>query len=335
VFAIVCVSATAFLWFSRPDPEAAWQTLIFVTLGGIAYEFGVIFYNAMLRDIAPPAILGRLSGWGWGAGYLGGLGCLTIALFNLIMTATPPFGLDKASAEPVRATALLVAFWIAIFVTPLFLLVPDRKAKGSNVTEALRAGLGGLFANLRNLPARPAIFRFLVARMIYADGLNTLFIFGGIYAAQVMGFRLDEVVLFGIAINGTAGAGAVLFAWVDDAIGSKPTIVISLLCLVALGTAILFIESKTWFWGVGLGLGVFVGPAQAASRTLMARLCPHGLEAEMFGLYALTGKITAFTGPALYSLAVHQFSSQRAGMVSVIGYLLAGLALLLTVRVGK
>ena len=129
--------------------------------------------------------------------------------------------------------------------------------------------------------------------------------------------------------------GDVLFAWVDDAIGSKPTILVSLLCLIALGATLLFIQSRIWFWGIGLALGIFVGPAQAASRTLMARLVPRGLEAEMFGFYALTGKITAFTGPALYGLAVHHFASQRAGMASVIGYLAAGLGLLLTVREEK
>jgi MFS transporter, UMF1 family len=332
IFAAVCVAATASLWFSRPSPDAAGRTLVLVALGSIAYEFGVVFYNASLRDIAPQAILGRVSGWGWGLGYIGGLACLAIALFGLIKPASAPFGLDKAAAEPVRATALLVALWIAAFVTPFFLLVPDRGSGKTSIARAVGAGLRGLYANLKHLPRRPAILRFLIARMIYGDGLNTLFIFGGIYAAGVMGFALDEVVLFGIAINATAGLGAVLFAWIDDWMGSKPTIVVSLLCLAALGVAILFIHSKAWFWPAGLALGVFVGPAQAASRTLMARLVPRGLETEMFGLYALSGKITAFAGPAIYGLAVHRFDSQRAGMASVVVFLLTGLGLLLTVR---
>ncbi|HYB11025.1 MAG TPA: MFS transporter [Alphaproteobacteria bacterium] len=334
VFATVCVVATASLWFSRPTPESAARTLLLVVLGSVSYEFGVVFYNASLRDVAPPSILGRVSGWGWGLGYVGGLGCLAVALVTLIKPTPALFGLDKVAAEPVRATAILVAFWIAAFVTPFFLLAPDRKSGGMSVTQAVSAGLRGLYDNLKDLPRRPTILRFLIARMIYADGLNTLFIFGGIYAAAAMGFALDEVLLFGIAINATAGLGAALFAWIDDWIGSKPTIVMSLACLIALGGAILFIHSKPWFWSVALALGVFVGPAQAASRTLMAHLVPRGLEAEMFGLYALTGKITAFTGPAIYGLAVEHFASQRAGMASVIVYLVAGLALLLTVRVG-
>jgi UMF1 family MFS transporter len=334
-FAFLCVSTTAFLWFSVPVPEAAEQTLVLVALGSVAYEFGLVFYNAMLRDLAPPALLGRVSGWGWGLGYVGGLLCLTLALFGLIRNPAPPFGLDRSVAEPVRATAILVAAWIGLFALPLFALVPDRKARAITMGRAVREGLASLLATLRRLPAQPHLLRYLLARMIYGDGLNTLFIFGGIYAAGSIGFSLEEVVLFGIAINATAGAGALLFAWIDDWLGSKPTIVIALVALVALGTAILLIHSKPWFWALGLALGVFVGPAQAASRSLMARLAPQGLEAEMFGLYALTGKVTAFLGPACYGLATAHFASQRAGMATVVGFLVVGLLLLLTVNEGR
>jgi UMF1 family MFS transporter len=331
-FAIVAVAATAFLWFSMPDPSAAEATLALVALGSIAYEFGLVFYNAMLRDLAPPGHMGRLSGWGWAGGYVGGLGCLVTALFGLIKATPPPFGLDPAAAEPVRATALLVALWFALFAVPLFVLVPDRAPSGIGTRRAVLAGLKDLWASLRALPRERQMLRFLVARMIYADGLNTLFIFGGIYAAGAIGLSLEEVILFAIAINATAGAGAGLFAWVDDRIGSKPTILLSLVFLVGFGAALLVVHSKPWFWALGMALGVFVGPAQAASRTLMARMTPAGKEAEMFGLYALTGKITAFVGPALYGLATAHFASQRAGMASVVAFLAVGLALLLRVK---
>lgn len=331
-FVFVCITATGFLWFSYPTPAAAEQTLTLVALGSVAYEFGLVFYNAMLRDLAPPERLGRISGWGWGAGYIGGLLCLVIALLGLIKAPVPPFGLEKALAEPVRATALLVAFWIALFAIPLFVLVPDRKANARTMLQAVRDGIKNLYWNLRRLPKQPTIARFLLARMIYADGLNTLFIFGGIYASGTIGLSLEDVILFAIGINATAGLGALLFAWVDDWLGSKSTIIISLISLIALGSGILLVHSKPWFWVLGLALGVFVGPGQAASRTLMARLAPPGLEAEMFGLYALTGKVTAFVGPALYGWASYHFASQRAGMASVVGFLAIGLGLLLTVK---
>ena len=331
-FTFLCVAATALLWFSTPRPALAGQTLALVALGGVAYELGVVFYNAMLRDLAPPALLGRLSGWGWGLGYLGGLACLSLALFVLVLPPDPPFGLAKAAAEPVRATALLAALWIALFALPLFALLPERRARCLGLARAVRTGLGNLYATLRRLPGEGSLPRFLLARMIYVDGLNTLFAFGGIYAAGTIGFGQKEVIEFGIAMTAVAGLGTIIFAWVDDWIGSKPTIVLALAALIGLGSAILLIHSKPWFWALGLSLGAFVGPAQAASRTLMARFAPPGLEAEMFGLYALTGRITAFMGPALFGWATAHFLSQRAGMASVVAFLIVGLSLLLTVR---
>ncbi len=332
IFVLVATAATALLWFSAPEPAAATRTLVLVALSSVAYEFGLVFYNAMLRDLAPPERLGRLSGWGWGLGYVGGLACLSLALFGLIRAPMPPFGLAAVPAGPVRATAPLVALWFALFAAPLFLLVPDRPRTATALATAVREGLAELAASLRRLPREGHVLRFLFARMIYADGLNTLFIFGGIYAAGTIGLSLEEVIVFAILINATAGAGALLFAWVDDRIGSKPTVVVSLLALVALGSAVLAVHSKPWFWVLGLALGVFVGPAQAASRTLMARLAPTGKESEMFGLYALTGKATAFVGPALYGLMSARFASQRAGMASVVAFLAVGLVLLLTVK---
>ncbi len=331
-FALVTVAATALLWYSRPSHEVAFRTLLLVALGSVAYEFGLIFYNAMLRDLVPPERMGRLSGWGWGLGYVGGLLCLVIALEGLVRASPPPFGLDKAAAEPVRATAILVALWFGLFTLPLFAFVPDRPPSGRGLAAAAREGLRSLGHRLRALPRERDLFRFLLARMIYADGLNTLFIFGGIFAAGRYGLSLEQVILFAIAINATAGLGAVSLAWLDDWLGSKPTIAISLLGLILLGGGTLLTRDPRWFWILGLGLGVFVGPAQSASRTLMARMAPKGLEAEMFGLYALTGRITAFTGPALYGWAVAHFASQAAGMATVLLYLAAGLALLLWVK---
>jgi MFS transporter, UMF1 family len=332
VFAAAAVAATALLWFSTPEPSAAARTLVLVALGSIAYEFGLIFYNAMLRDLAPLERLGRLSGWGWGLGYVGGLACLSIALFALIKASSPPFGLGAVPAGPVRATALLVAFWFALFTLPLFLFVPDRVLPPIPLAAAVRSGLGDLGASLRSLMRERNMLRFLLARMIYADGLNTLFIFGGIYAAGEIGLSLEEVIRFAILINASAGAGALLLASLDDRIGSKPTIVLSLAALVVLGGAVLAIHSKPWFWGLGIALGVFVGPAQASSRALMARMVAPGKETEMFGLYALSGTVTAFIGPALYGFMSGAFASQRAGMAVVVAFLAIGLALLLTVK---
>nr|MBC8159100.1 MFS transporter [Alphaproteobacteria bacterium] len=162
--------------------------------------------------------------------------------------------------------------------------------------------------------------------------LNTLFAFGGIYAAGTFGMSFSEIMIFGIGINVTAGLGATAFGWVDDKIGSKTTILISLAALSVFATATLVIEAKSLFWFFGLGLGVFVGPAQAASRTLMARLAPSHLRTEMFGLFALSGKATAFIGPALLGWVTVAMDSQRWGMATIVVFFVVGGLLLLPVR---
>ena len=167
--------------------------------------------------------------------------------------------------------------------------------------------------------------------MLYVDGLNTLFAFGGIYAAGTFGFTFEELIIFGIAMNVTAGIGAGAFAWVDDRFGSKLVIMVSVSCLSVLGTALLLVETKTGFWIAGLPLGIFVGPAQSAGRTLMARLAPEELRTEMFGLFALSGKATAFLGPALLGWVTVVMDSQRWGMATILVFFAAGGALLFTV----
>ncbi|MHA1113269.1 MAG: MFS transporter [Alphaproteobacteria bacterium] len=323
-----CVLATAALWFTKPDPSWALWAMIFVGLANLAFECGTVFYNALLPGLAPRERLGRWSGWGWGLGYAGGMSCLVVALFGLVQADPAPFGLDKAAAEPVRAVALLAAAWFAVFSLPLFLRVPDAPGRKTGTVAAVRDGLRALARTLRALPRRRDVGRYLLARMIYTDGLNTLFAFGGLYAAGTFGMDVAEVIQFGIALNVTAGLGAGLFAWVDDWIGAKRTVMIALAALTVIGAALLLVESKAVFWGLGIALGAFFGPAQAASRSLMARLAPPGHEAEMFGIYALSGKATAFIGPALLGWTTLQFDSQRAGMATVLVFFVVGMALL-------
>lgn len=327
-FTGLTVGATAMLWFVRPETDWVMWTLAFVALATFGFEMGMVFYNAMLPELAPQNKIGRVSGWGWGLGYAGGLASLALALVFLIQADPAPFGLDKETAEHVRATALLAAGWFGVFSLPLFLFTPDAGPSGLAPGEALRRGLATLIATFRGIGEHSQIVRFLIARMIYTDGLNTLFAFGGIYAAGTFGMGLDEVILFGIALNASAGLGAALFAWVDDWIGPKRTILISLAALTVLGTAVLVAQTKTQFWVSGVMLGIFVGPAQAASRSMMARLAPQHLRAEMFGLYAFSGKATAFVGPAVLAWVTAYWGSQRAGMATILVFFAAGMALL-------
>ena len=327
-FTGLAVGATAMLWYARPEADWVMWTLAFVALATFGFEMGMVFYNAMLPDLAPKDKIGRVSGWGWGLGYAGGLASLALALVFLIQADPAPFGLDKEGAEHVRATALLVAGWFCLFSLPLFLFTPDAGSSGLAPGEAIKQGLATLIATLRGIGEHSVIVRFLIARMIYTDGLNTLFAFGGIYAAGTFGMELDEVILFGIALNASAGIGAALFAWVDDWIGPKRTILISIGALTVLGAAVLVVQTKAQFWMTGVMLGVFVGPAQAASRSMMARLAPAHLRAEMFGLYAFSGKATAFIGPAVLAWVTAYWGSQRAGMATILVFFAAGMALL-------
>jgi UMF1 family MFS transporter len=300
----------------------------------VAFELANVFYNAMLPSVAPPGMTGRVSGWGWGLGYMGGLACLAVALFGLIGFGGAPPLLPVPAAEQagVRATALLVAAWFAVFALPLFLFAPDRPATGIGAGRAVREGLATLWRTLREVRRYGDIVRFLIASALYRDGLATLFAVGGLYAAGTIGMDFDRILVFAIGLNVTAGLGAAGFAFLDDAAGSKRTVLLALGGLIGFGVPLLLISDADWFIVLALGLGLFVGPAQAASRSLLARLAPPHMETEMFGLYALTGKSIAFLGPVLFGLVTAAFDSQRAGMATILLFFVAGGALLLTVR---
>jgi len=334
LFTALALLSGAGLWFVKADPAYIVLGMVLAGLANLAFEFGTVFYNAMLPDLVPPKLYGRVSGWAWGLGYAGGLGCLILALV-FIQADPPPFGLDAASSEPVRAVGPLTALWYLVFAWPLFLFTPDRPAVAIGPREALRKGLAQLWRTLKSLRRQGTILRFLIARLFYTDGLNTLFAFGGIYAARSFDMAVEEILLFGILLNITAGLGAFAFGWVDDRIGAKPTIVIALLALFLLSGIILLVEGKLWFYVLGCAIGVFIGPAQSASRSLMAHLAPAEQRTEMFGLFALTGKVTAFVGPTLIWLLTTAFDSLRVGMTAILLLLLLGLVILWPLRVPR
>ena len=331
-FSLVCIGATALLWFAVPQSSIVIVVLAVVAIANYGFETSIIFYNAMLPDVAPPERIGRISGWGWALGYCGGLACLVLCLLLLVQPDPPLFGLDRAEAEPVRATALFVAGWYLIFLIPFLVLVPDRAATGIGATAAARQGLKTLVSTVRHLRRYRQVGLYLLAHMIYTDGLNTLFGIGGIYAAVTFGMDFNEILVFGIALNVAAGAGAFAFGWVDDWIGPKRTLIIALVAMIAIGAGLIVVADVTWFWVLALALSLFFGPAQSASRTLMARLAPPKLEAEMFGLYALSGKATAFLGPALFGWVTQLAGNQRAGLATILVLFIAGLGLLVPVR---
>ena len=331
-FTAICAVGSALLWFAEPSPAWIAFSLAAVAIANIGFEFGIVFNNAMLPDIVPEARLGRWSGWAWGLGYAGGLAALLLALVVFIWPEPPPFGLDAELAEHVRVIGPLVAAWLVLFSLPLFLFTPDRSRREIAIAAAVRNGLADLRRMLSTLPKNRPLATFLLAHMIYADGLITLFAFGGVYAAGEFGLSLSEVIVFGIVLNVAAGTGALLFAWLDDSLGSKRVIGVALCGLIAASICAVAAPNVTWLWAAGIAIGIFVGPAQAASRSLMARLTEPENRATAFGLFALSGKATAFLGPATVASITAASGSQRAGIAAIIAFFIVGLALLLLVK---
>lgn len=333
LFTALCAINTGLLWFSYPSVNYVFFTLTCFILATIGMEIGSVFYNSFLPFIAPADYIGRISGWAWGLGYIGGIIALSIALFAFVKGE--PAWLDKSTFAQIRICGPLTAVWLIVFSLPLFLLTPDTASTGLSAKKAISRGFAALLQTLKMLPSQKSLLLFFIAHMIYVDGLNTLFAFGGIYAAGTFGMNLTQVIIFGISLNVTAGLGAALFAWVDDRIGSKPTILISLACLFLLGIPIIAVKSVTTFWILTLCLGIFVGPVQAASRSLLVRLVPKEKATEMFGLYAFSGRITSFIGPWLLGLATYHFQSQRAGMATILLFFVVGAVLLWRVKEEK
>ncbi len=304
--------------------------LVLVGVTVVAFELSMVFYNALLPNLVPVTWLGRISGWAWGLGYIGGVGGILLVLFVFVQADPPPFGLDPGgdALANVRMSGPVVAVWLVIFCVPLFLFTPDPRGRGLPLGPAVRTGFAELVRTLRNIRTYPQIWRYLLARMLFTDGINTLFAFGGVFAAGTFGMAVSEVIVFGLILNVTAGLGAFAFGWVDDRIGAKRTILIGLVGIIAVGVPLLLVESKLAFIVLGSALGMFLGPVQAASRSLMARIILPGTESEMFGLYALSGKVTAFMGPWAVALVTAATGSQRWGMATVLPFLIVGGVLL-------
>jgi UMF1 family MFS transporter len=326
----ICVAGSTVLALIPPGSTGmAMLALATFIVSNVAFEMGMVFYNAFLPAIAPAARIGRVSGYGCGLGYAGGLACMVIALVGFVQPDVPWFGLSKEAGFNVRATNLLVAIWFAVFSLPLFLFVPERRT--GVAAAGFREALKELRRTFQAVSRYRIVMRYLIARLVYNDGLVTVFAFGGIYAAGTFGMELSEVILFGIAINVFSGLGALIFGVVDDRLGGKRTILITLGALSLATLMAVWAPNRTWFWVAGMLIGIFVGPNQSASRSLMARFVPARQQAEFFGFYAFSGKITSFLGPILLAEATSVFDSQRAGVATVLIFFVVGGWLLATV----
>lgn len=328
-----CIIPTIMLWFAVPGVNIVF-VLALVALGNIGLELSQVFANAMLPYIAPSDKIGRVSGWAWALGYMGGLCALALTLFGFVgLGEIKPFiALPQENFEHIRIVGPLVGVWFFVFMMPLLFFTKDVEMKVLGFWEALSVGLNQLATSARAAKNHKNFLWFLVSSAIYRDGLVTLFAIGGVYAAGQFNMDFTELMIFAIGLNVTAGLGAFGFAYLDDNLGSKPTIVMALIGLIVIGLFILMIEDKNIFIMLSLGLGIFMGPAQAASRTMVSKLCPKEMITQGYGLYAFTGKSISFIGPLLFGLMTSVFHTQQAGMASIIGLWFIGLLLLLKVK---
>jgi UMF1 family MFS transporter len=363
VFGALLVIGSSLMWIGKPgDPSVILPLLIAYAIATIGVEFATVFNNAMMPSLVPPEKIGRLSGTGWATGYIGGILSLVLVLGFLaanpdtgrtLFGFIPSFGLDVASHEGDRITGPLTGLWFVVFVLPMFLLTPDFPSKRP-VREALREGLRELRQTLGELPRRKSMAAFLLANMVYTDGLVSLFAFGGIYAAGTFGWHTIQIGTFGILLAIAGAFGAWIGGKLDDKLGPKRVITGALLMLLLSIIAILLVDrdsilfikvtppvpggglfaapAEKAYLVLGCVIGMMGGPLQAASRTLLIRMAPMDRIAQYFGLFALTGKVTSFVGPLLIGIVTAVTASQKAGMAVLVVFFVAGLALLARVR---
>ena len=306
-------------------PGQVFFALTWFVVSNIAFELTMVFYNAFLPEIAPKQKIGFISGLGWGIGYVGGLLAMVIAMIGFVSPEIPWFGLSKETGANLRATNLLVAGWFALFSLPLFLFVRQKAAqKTITIPNAARQGFFDIVTTFRELKKYRQIATLLFARLIYNDGLVTIFAFGGIYAAGTFGFTFNEIMIFGIVINVAAGIGVLIMGFFDDRLGGKKTIQISNVALALASLLAVVSPNKQLFWVSGILIGLFAGPNQSASRSLLGRFVPKEKESQFFGFFAFSGKLTAFMGPLLLGLLTQIFNSQRAGIAVVIVFFAIG-----------
>ncbi|AOX46081.1 MULTISPECIES: MFS transporter [unclassified Microbacterium] len=333
------VLSMAAMVFVEGTPEFLVLGATLIAVGNVFFEFASVNYYAMLTQVSTRENIGRVSGFGWGMGYVGGIVLLLLLLVLFIQSFGAPdagglLAVPKEGGLNIRLAVLASAVWFGVFAVPVLLRVPEIPPQQRRVRVGFFRSYVVLWGTLRSLwrDSRQVLL-FLVASAVFRDGLAGVFTFGAIIAAQVFGFSSTEVLYFAVAANVVAGISTFFSGRLDDRFGPKRVIVVSLIGLIVLGSVILFIgTSVPAFWVAGLGLGLFVGPVQSASRSFLARVAPEGREGEIFGLYATTGRAVSFLAPGLFALFVGITGDTRLGIVGIVLILAVGLVLMVPVK---
>tara|TARA_Y100000590_G_scaffold261197_1_gene293265 strand:+ start:1755 stop:2987 length:1233 start_codon:yes stop_codon:yes gene_type:complete len=328
-FSLMCIFFTALLWFSKPSQSYLLYTLVIVGIANLFYELSLIFYNSLLKNISTRTNLGKSSGFGFALGYIGGILILLISIKFFINNDNLPFGLTTEESQNIRAIALLVSVWFLIFSIPfLFFIIKEKKRK-------IEKKVSSNFADLKKLVWKKKLSvlgKFLIARMLYTDGLNAIIVMGGIFAVGVFNLEIKDLLKLSIIMNITAFIGAFAGGIINDKYGSKNVIIFSLIGLILSSIAIIFTFSTSIFFFLAAVNGLFIGPIQSASRVVITSMLNKNNQGKGFGLFATSGKLTSFLGPLLVSTVTFLSESQRIGFSAAIILLLSGLIILLTIK---
>ncbi|MBZ4023677.1 MFS transporter [Rhodobacter sp. TJ_12] len=353
LFSLMYVLGAAGLWFAMPGDFSLILIMLSFAIGMIGMEFATAFTNAMLPDLAGRENIGKVSGSGWAFGYIGGMLALIVMLVFMqaspetgktMVGLTPLFGLDVATREDTRIVGPLTAAWYAVFMIPFFLWVREtRRADAVPIAQATREAWPELRATLAQLPKTPSLFAYLASSMFYRDALNGIYTFGGIYAAGVLEWSITQIGLFGILGTITGATFAWLGGKADDRFGPKAVIFANLILLTLVTIGVVFISRQSVFgvpvpadstlpdiafYVLGGLIGAGGGALQSASRTMMVRQSDPEKITECFGLYAFSGKATAFIAPISIGVVTGITGSQSAGITPIIVLFVLGVILL-------
>ncbi|WP_343316109.1 MFS transporter [Brucella sp. BE17] len=358
-FAVLKITGLLALWLAVPGASLFWVLFAF-TIATVAAEFSIVFNDSMMPRLVRPGDIGKVSNIAWGLGYLGGMIVLVFVVVFLaaspetgktIIGREPLFGLDPLTGEDARITGPLAALWYLIFVLPMFFFTPDA-ARSDPLRTALRSGLSELKATLGDVKQRAGILRFLIARMIYQDGINALLALGAGYAAAMFNWSITEIGLFGIILNVMAIFSCIAASFIDTRFGSKAVVMAALVLLLLASLGIVSTGREYTFFGLiplegveteglfstpaehayliyGLMIGAAFGPVQASSRSWLARSVTPQESGRYFGIYALSGRATSFLAPFLIATITTLSGSAALGMAVLPIFFLAGALLAL------
>ncbi len=363
-WSLLFVTGMALLWYAYPGaPNGIWLVMFGLILASAAVGFAEVFNNSMLTNIETSKNMGLLSGLGYGLGYIAGLIALILFLIFFVWPGSSNdflYGLNTANYEHIRIIGPFCAVWYVIFIIPLFLFTPDTKSNPIPIFESVVEGTTNLINTFKELKNFKNVFTFLIARLFFQDALNALFVIGGIYASQVVGMTLTQVLIQGIILNLFAGPSSILGGYLNDRIGSKNVINISLWGLLISGLLALSVDKNTIFYFIEvevfssrietltlgmfnsisqvvhtlvvIGIAIFYGPTQTAARALMVKISPPEKATEFFGLYAFAGKSTSWLVPGLMSLILLIDNNLQFAMLAIMLFNILGIVAMMFVR---